>query len=101
MDLFLTVVSGLAWTAVYAEAIRVGFRQKTYAIPAIALGLNFAWESIYAVHDMLTAISAQAVVNLVWAIADVFIVFTLFRFGRRELPKALPQSMFIGWTLLL
>jgi hypothetical protein len=43
MALFLTVLSGLAWTIVYAEGIRLGFRDRTYAIPLAALGLNFAW----------------------------------------------------------
>ncbi|WP_314196352.1 hypothetical protein [uncultured Arthrobacter sp.] len=46
MILFLTIVSGVAWTVVYAEAIRLGFRERTYAIPAAALALNFAWEAI-------------------------------------------------------
>ena len=52
MEAFLTAISGLAWTIVYIDAIRIGFRQKTYAIPMAALGLNFAWESTYAVHEL-------------------------------------------------
>ena len=50
MILFLTIVSGLAWTVVYVDAIRIGFRDRSYAIPAAALGLNFAWEAIHASH---------------------------------------------------
>ena len=34
MILFLTIVSGLAWTVVYADAIRIGFKDRSYAIPA-------------------------------------------------------------------
>jgi hypothetical protein len=41
----LTLISGLAWTIVYIESIRVGFRDKAYAMPIAALALNFAWES--------------------------------------------------------
>ena len=37
MTLFLTVLSGLAWTVVYVEAIRIGLRDRSYAIPAAAL----------------------------------------------------------------
>jgi hypothetical protein len=47
MITFLTALSGLAWTVVYIEAIRVGFTQRTYALPVVALALNIAWESIY------------------------------------------------------
>ena len=50
MALFLTALSGVAWTLVYLEAIRVGFRDRTYAMPVAALALNIAWESIYAAH---------------------------------------------------
>lgn len=48
----LTLISGLAWTIVYLDAIRIGFRDRTYAMPVAALALNFGWEAIYAVHDL-------------------------------------------------
>ena len=32
MELFLTALSGLAWTIVYIEAIRLGIKYKTYAM---------------------------------------------------------------------
>ena len=43
MVLLLTALSGIAWTIVYLDSIRVGFSQKTYAMPIAALGLNIAW----------------------------------------------------------
>ena len=101
MILFLTVVSGLAWTVVYAEAIRLGFRDRTYAIPAAALALNFAWEVVHASHSVATGISAQGVFNIVWGLADVLIVSTFLRFGRAELPSWVTRRLFIGWALLL
>lgn len=101
MILFLTIVSGLAWTVVYVDAIRVGFRDKSYAIPAAALGLNFAWEAIYATRSVVTGITAQGVFNIAWALADVLIVYTFLRFGRAELPAWVTRRLFIGWALLL
>jgi hypothetical protein len=95
----LTLVSGLAWTMVYVESIRVGFRDKTYAMPIAALALNFAWESIYAVHDLMTSVSIQGVVNLIWALADLAIVYTFFRFGLAELPRFVTRRMFAAWGL--
>jgi hypothetical protein len=100
MALFLTVLSGLAWTIVYAEGIRLGFRDRTYAIPLAALGLNFAWEWVYGIHGLLGPITAQAVINLIWALADVVIVYTFFRFGRAEFPT-LTAPLFIGWGLVV
>jgi hypothetical protein len=97
----LTVISGLAWTIVYFESIRVGFRDNTYAIPIAALALNFAWESTYAAHDLATSVSVQAVVNLIWAVADLAIVFTYFKFGRAELPRFVTRTMFAAWGILI
>jgi hypothetical protein len=98
---FLTVFSGLAWTIVYAESIRVGFRDKTYAIPVAALALNFAWESTYAARDLMTSVSIQAVVNLIWALADLGVVYTYFKYGRAELPGFVTKRMFAGWGVLI
>jgi hypothetical protein len=101
MDPFLTIASGLAWTIVYIEAIRLGFKHKTYAMPVAALGLNIAWETIYGVHGLLGAISAQSVINILWAAADVLIVSTFFIFGRAELPKFVTRPLFIGWGIVV
>lgn len=101
MQLFLTLVSGLAWTLVYLESIRVGFRDRTYAIPMAALALNFAWESIYAVHGLTDGLSVQGVVNVVWALADLVIVYTLLRFGRAEFPQFVTRWMFASWGLVV
>ncbi|WP_204357862.1 MULTISPECIES: hypothetical protein [unclassified Streptomyces] len=101
MDLFLTLVSGVAWTVVYVESIRVGLRERTYAMPVAALALNFAWESTYAVNDLRTGLSAQGVVNVVWAVADIVIVYTYLRYGRAELPRFVTRPLFAVWSVLL
>jgi hypothetical protein len=101
MELFLTVTSGLAWTIVYIEAIRLGFIQKTYAMPVAVLGLNIAWETIYGIHGLTETIDAQSVINLLWAAADLVIVYTFFRFGRAELPKFVTRPLFIGWGVVI
>jgi hypothetical protein len=101
MVLALTLLSGVAWTVVYVAAIRIGFQQKTYAIPVAALALNFAWESIYATRGLVADISVQTFVNLAWAVADLLIIYTFLRYGRRELPGFVGQPMFIAWSVLL
>lgn len=101
MDLFLTLVSGLAWTLVYVEAIRVGLRDRTYAMPVAALALNFAWESTYAVREFSVGVSAQGIVNVVWAVADIVIVYTYLRYGRAELPGFVTRPLFAVWSVLV
>jgi hypothetical protein len=95
MDLPLTALSGIAWTIVYIDSIRVGFSQRTYAMPIAALGLNIAWEWTYAIRDLALDPQLQAWVNLTWAIADVVILTTFFRFGRSEFPGFVSRPLFI------
>jgi len=101
MILFLTLLSGVAWTVVYVDAIRVGFRDRTYAIPVAALALNIAWESIYAARSLSDGLDVQGVVNLVWFVADAIIVWTFLRYGRAELPDWVTRPLFAGWALLM
>lgn len=101
MELFLTALSGLAWTIVYIEAIRLGIKYKTYAMPIAALGLNIAWEWTYAAYDLMHNPQLQAYVNLVWALADILILYTFFRFGRREFPKLVSRPLFISWGIAI
>jgi hypothetical protein len=101
VEIFLTIVSGLAWTIVYIESIRLGFTHKTYAMPVAALGLNIAWETIYGIHGLTGAVDAQTIIDLLWAAADVVIVYTFFRFGRAELPAFVTRPSFIGWGVVI
>ena len=101
MVLLLTALSGIAWTIVYIDSIRVGFKQKTYAMPIAALGLNIAWEWTYAVRDLALDPQLQAWVNLIWALADVVILTTFFRYGRSEFPDFVSRPFFITWGIVI
>src|SRR5574341_211556 len=120
--LILTVISGLCWTVVYIDGIRVGFRDKSYAIPFYALALNFAWELLYTILGFRTnGVTVQNVFNAVWLAFDVGILYTYFRFGRKYFrafpdqppaaaggsdkagPAAAPGSpaiAFVAWSIL-
>jgi hypothetical protein len=101
MALALTLLSGVAWTVVYVVAIQIGFQQRTYAIPAVALALNIAWESIYGIRGLATDTSVQTFINLAWAAADVVIIYTFLRYGRRELPDFVSRPMFVVWSVVI
>jgi hypothetical protein len=96
MRLSLTALSGIAWTIVYIDAIRIGFKHKTYAIPVVALALNIAWETIYAVLVLQAGIWLQGGINVCWALLDLVIVYTFARFGRAELPALVTRPLLIG-----
>lgn len=108
--LLLTVVSGVCWTIVYIEGIRIGFRDKSYAIPFYALALNFAWELLYTVLGFRTrGVTVQNVFNAVWFSFDAGILYTYFRFGRKYFggklfdPSAdadVTDRSFIAWSIL-
>src|SRR5438093_12345054 len=84
LKLVLTVISGLCWTIVYIEGIRLGFRDKSYAIPFYALALNFAWEAIYTFFGFRTnGVTVQNIFNAVWLTFDIGILYTYFKFGQK------------------
>lgn len=104
MDTLVTILilfSGLAWTVVYIESIRIGFAQRTYAMPLVALGLNLGWEWLYAVTGIADGGDVQSWVNLVWALADCLILYTFIRFGYKEFSARLSKQDFGIWTVLV
>ncbi len=98
LKLFLTVVSGLCWTIVYLDGIRLGFKDRSYAIPFYALALNISWELLQTIYGFQTTVTVQTVINAVWFIFDVGILFTFFRYGRKYFPASLPPEAFIVWS---
>jgi hypothetical protein len=100
VKLVLTIVSGVCWTIAYLEAIRLGFRERTYAIPFYALALNFAWELIHSVLGIQRGIDLQTGINIVWMVLDLGILYTYFSFGRKYFPKQL-ASWFMACSILV
>jgi hypothetical protein len=101
MELFLTLVSGIAWTVVYIESIRLGFKHKTYTIPFFALVLNIAWEGLYAFHGLSEfPLEVQPWVNLVWFILDLGIVASFFLFSSRKSEAKDARAFTLSWSLL-
>lgn len=101
IKLILTIISGLCWTAVYIEGIRVGLKDQSYAIPFYALALNLAWELLYTFYGFRTSLSVQTIVNATWFLFDVGILYTYLKYGRKYFPRHLPMRAFIAWTLLI
>ena len=96
-------ISGVCWSVVYIDSIRIGFRQKTYCMPLFALGLNIAWEAIYSFTDIFLRqeIGAQAIANTCWFLLDILIIVTWFKYGKSEFETPLAKKWFVPWTLLV
>jgi hypothetical protein len=99
--LFLVLLSGLCWTLVYLDSIRLGLRERTYAMPFWALALNIAWELW---HTLLgyreQGLVIQVGINAVWGLFDLIILYTYFRFGLKHFPRNLQARWFVPWSLL-
>jgi hypothetical protein len=100
MTITLQIISGICWSLVYIALIRGGFRDHTYGMPLFALGLNICWELLYTVSGFASAITApQTWVNLIWAMLDVVIMITYFKYGKTELPANIRQ--YTVWLMIV
>jgi len=94
----LTLVSGISWSIVYIDLINRGFKDKTYGMPLFALAFNFAWEFMYG-FLINFGFNLQKAVNIIWCLLDVVIIYTYFKYGRKDFPKD-KERFFLPWSLL-
>jgi hypothetical protein len=101
LKLLLMVVSAASWTLVYVSSIRLGFRQKTYCIPFWALALNFTWEIWHGFYDLRElGPQLQVIINAIWAVFDMAVLYTFFKYGRKYFPKTLKANWFYTWGII-
>ena len=77
----IEIASGICWTLVYLLIIKRGFQDKTYGMPLWALAANISWEFIFA-FVLLTHNNVQHVIDIIWCLFDVVILYQVLRFGR-------------------
>lgn len=99
--LVLAGISGICWTIVYIDCIRLGFKQKTYSMPFWALALNIAWETVHSIIGYKEeGMTIQVAFNAVWCLFDVGILYTYFKYGQKYFPEFLSRKVFILWSAL-
>lgn len=102
MRLLLTLISGIAWTFVYVDGVRIGIKDKSYAMPIWALGLNFAWEVIHSFFSGIhLGLAPQTIINILWAIFDIGLIITYFRYGHKYVKKSKKDFMTEGIGILI
>lgn len=98
----LTVISsGICWTITYIALVYRGFKDKTYGMPFIPLALNISWEItfsiIYPPHSMG---KAALIINAIWMICDIGIVFTYFAYGFSDFKRyEISKSEWVFWSI--
>ena len=93
----LIMTSGISWSIVYIDLINRGFKDQTYGMPLFALAFNIAWEFMFG-FLVGTGVSLQRVVNITWCLLDAVIIYTYFKYGRKDFPKD-KERFFIPWSL--
>lgn len=99
--LILQLLSGICWTIVYIDCVRLGFKQQTYSMPFWVLALNIAWELTHSVLGYQhSGFSPQIIINGIWCLFDVGILYTYFAYGYKHFPQSLSKSTFYAWSIL-
>lgn len=102
MVLFLLLLSGICWSIVYIELVYLGFKDKTYGMPFIALALNFAWEVIHSYIGFNNSPgNIQNYITLIWLILDIGVVYTYLIYGKNFFQNNISKRYFIPWTMLI
>ncbi len=100
-QLILAGISGICWTIVYIESLRLGIKQKTYAMPFWALALNIAWETVHSIWGYREeGMTIQVIFNSVWCLFDIGILYTYFKYGQKYFSEFFPKKIFIVWSIL-
>ncbi|MDD9946335.1 MAG: DUF2101 family protein [Myxococcales bacterium] len=86
--MLLVDVGTAFWFGVYVLAIVQGLRQRTYAIPLVAICANFSWELLAAVVT-IAPVALWRIGDIVWLCLDAVIVWTLLRYGRAQ--QSIPE----------
>ena len=71
-------------------------------MPLFALGLNVAWEGIYAYYEVLGrgSVSLQGIANTVWVLLDIVIVVTYFKYSKNDCKTDLEKKAQIPFGIL-
>jgi len=90
---------GIGWIVAYIDALRLGFRDKTYAIPFLTLAMNFTWEILYTIEGYhVFGFHVSTYVNFLWVLIDIGILYTYFKYGRKEVKVS--DTIFYGQSIL-
>ncbi|HEY2584055.1 MAG TPA: hypothetical protein VGI43_19760 [Mucilaginibacter sp.] len=93
-QLILFGVAAAYWVWVYIVVVIDIFKYKFVGIPALAVCANFAWEFLWSFKFYTNMGSLFEWGYRCWFILDVFIFYSLFRYGKIQFGGALLKKKF-------
>lgn len=90
----LGLASGIFWTVTYVCVVWTGLRDRTYAMPFLAMAMNIVWEFLFTFVFPSVGGVMQEAINGVWFALDVAIVAVYLRYWRSDYPRNLPERFF-------
>lgn len=103
MDVIFDVTSGVCWSIVYITAIILGFQNKTWFIPKLAICQNFAWELWMVSHQILnnSTHSVAFAIQITWLVLDIGVLVTMFLYDRGRPTNVLNNTIILGIVMLV
>ena len=101
-ELIATGASGIAWTIVYFALVYRGIKDKSYGMPLVPLALNFAWETVFSlVYPPVVTGLAGSIINTIWMVCDVGIIYTYFKYGYKYFEQyyGMSKSRWIRYSI--
>jgi hypothetical protein len=96
IEIVIGLASGILWGLTYVLVIRRALRDKIYAMPLAAMCANLVWEFIYTFVFKPSGSGfeywAAFIVNLVWFLLDVGILWTWLKYWQADYPSTIPGS---------
>ena len=92
------LAGGVGWFATYITILYVSWRDRTYAMPMLAMVTNLSWEFLFAFIYPDVGGRLQERINIVWFGLDLVILSMFLRFWRSDFPDVLKPHM---WFVLL
>jgi hypothetical protein len=99
ISLILQIGYGVFWTLVYILIIRLGFREKTFGMPVIALCTNISWEFVFSFvrpHNI-----PQRYIDVTWFVLDSVILYQVVVFGKSDFINKPARLFYPGFALSL
>jgi hypothetical protein len=95
----LMAISGIFWLVTYILIIKRCFKDKTYGMPLVALGLNLSWEFIY---TFVTPHWAPYIyTNIIALSLDSMLFYQTLRFGSNEFSKLSERHFYLLLLFIL
>lgn len=99
LKVLLLLLCCIGWTTTYIDCIRIGIKDKTFAMPFYAIALNLTWEIYNTIQGyFLIGLTISTLFDGIWFLLDCAILWTYLKYGK---PSKMSASKFYWSTFLI